>query len=74
MYNVKTEQSHMLPPMRCKRSGYAAVVVKNNIVVLGGYCQQGVLKSVGSFNFERYTWEELPEMSQVRHSHTAVVA
>ena len=73
MYNVKTEQSHMLPPMRCKRSGCAAVVVENNIVVLGGYCQQGILKSVESFNFERYTWEELPEMSQVRHSHTAVV-
>ena len=74
MYNVKTEQSHMLPPMRCKRSGCAAVVVGNNIVVLGGYGEQGILKSVESFNFERYTWEELPEMSQVRHSHTAVVA
>ena len=27
MYNVKTEQSHMLPPMRCKRWGCTAVVV-----------------------------------------------
>ena len=77
MYNVKTEQSHMLPPMRCKRWGCAAVVVGNNIVVLGGYTtgelRQGDLKSVESFNFERYNWQELPEMSQARFWHTAVV-
>ena len=73
MYNVKTEQSHMLPPMRCKRRGCTAVVVGNNIVVLGGYGEQGKLKTVESFNFERYTWQELPEMSQARYLHTAVV-
>ena len=73
MYNMKTEQSHMLPPMRCKRWGCAAVVVGNNIVVLGGFGQQGDLKSVESFNFERYTWQELPEMSQAKRWHTAVV-
>ena len=74
MYNVKTEQSHMLPPMRCKRWGCTAVVVENNIVVLGGYSGQADLKSVECFNFERNTWEELPEMSQARRWHTAVVA
>ena len=73
MYNVKTEQSHMLPPMRCKRLGCTAVVVGNNIVVLGGFGQQGEQKSVESFNFERNTWQELPEMSQARYWHTAVV-
>ena len=73
MYNVKTEQSHMLPPMRYKRSGFSAVVVGNDIVVLGGYGEQGKLKSVESFNFERNTWQELPEMSQKRCLHTAVV-
>ena len=73
MYNVKTEQSHMLPPMRCKRSRCTAVVVGNNIVVLGGFGEQEKLKSVESFNFERYTWQELPEMSQARYWHTAVV-
>ena len=73
MYNVKTEQSHMLPPMRCRRWGCAAVVVENNIVVLGGYNGQEELKAVEFFNFERYTWEELPEMSQARRWHTAVV-
>ena len=73
MYNVKTEQSHMLPPMRCKRLGCTAVVVGNNIVVLGGWGEQGELKSVESFNFERNTWQELPEMSEARRMHTAVV-
>ena len=67
IYNVKTEQSHMFPPMRCKRSGCTAVVVGNNIVVLGGDDDQGSgLKSVECFNFERYNWEELPEMSTER--------
>ena len=73
MYNLKTEQSHMLPPMRCKRSGCTVVVVGNNIVVLGGLGERGRLTSVESFNFERYTWQELPEMSQARSFHTAVV-
>ena len=73
MYNVKTEQSHMLPPIRCKRLGCTAVVIGNNIVVLGGFGQQEEEKSVESFNFERNTWQELPEMSQARYRHTAVV-
>ena len=72
MYNVKTEQSHMLPSMRYKRYGCTAVV-ENNIVVLGGWDGQRSLNSVEVFNFERNTWQELPEMSQARHCHTAVV-
>jgi K+/H+ antiporter YhaU regulatory subunit KhtT len=73
LYNVKTEQSRLLPSMRCKRFRCAAVVIGNNIVVLGGYGEQGELKSVEAFNFESYTWQELPEMSQGRWHHTAVV-
>ena len=73
MYNVKTEQSHMLPSMRYERCSCTAVVVENNIVVLGGLGEQGALKSVEYFNFERNIWQELPEMSQVRYWHTAVV-
>ncbi|XP_028414292.1 kelch-like protein 40b [Dendronephthya gigantea] len=73
MYNVKTEESIMLPSMICGRWGCTAVVIKNNIVVLGGRSDQGQLKSVEGFNFERYSWEELPEMSEARYAHTAVV-
>ena len=73
IYNAKTEQSHMLPPMRCKRAGCTAVVIEKNIVVLGGSDEKEVLKSVEAFNFERYTWEDLPEMSEERCLHTSVV-
>jgi hypothetical protein len=59
--------------MRCKRWGCTAVVIGNNIVVLGGASVLGALKSVEAFNFESYTWQELPEMSQTRYWHTAVV-
>ena len=72
MYNVKTQQSHRLPSMRYKRYACTAVVVGNNIVVLGGADEQA-LKSVEVFNFERNTWQELPQMSQARFEHTAVV-
>ena len=75
IYNVKTEQWHMLPSMRCKRRGCTAIVIGNNIVVQGG-CggeRRRDLKSVEAFNFESYTWQELPEMSQARRLHTAVV-
>ena len=73
MYNVKTERSHMLPPMSCKRRGCTAVVIRDSIVVLGGLGEQGFLKSVEAFNFRKYTWEQLPEMSKARCLHTAVV-
>ena len=73
MYNVKTEQSHMLPPMRRKRKACTAVVVGNNIVALGGFGEREAAKSVESFSFERNTRQELPEMSQARYWHTAVV-
>jgi N-acetylneuraminic acid mutarotase len=74
IYIVKTEQTCMLPPMRCKRRLCTAVVIGNNIVVLGGKDEQGRnLKSVEAFNCESYTWQELPEMSQARSLHTAVV-
>jgi hypothetical protein len=74
IYNVKTEQSHLLSSMRCKRRGCTAVVIGNNIVVLGGVDELlHDLKSVEAFNFESYSWQELPEMSQARYWHTAVV-
>ena len=73
MYNMRTQQSHRLPSMRYKRCACSAVVVGNNIVVLGGWDGQRSLKSVEVFNFERNTWQELPEMSKARYWHTAVV-
>ena len=74
IYNVKTGNSHMLPPMLHKREACMAVVIDNTIVVLGGIDERGNdLKSVEGFSFDRYTWEELPEMNEDRWWSTAVV-
>ena len=74
IYNVKTGNSHMLPPMLHKREGCMAVVIKNTIVVLGGRDERyNILKSVEGFSFDRYTWEELPDMNEYRWFATAVV-
>ena len=74
IYNVKTGNSHMLPPMLHKRKGCMAVVIENTIVVLGGQNENwDNLKSVEGFSFDRYTWEELPDMKENRCLATAVV-
>ena len=74
IYNVKTGNSHMLPPMLHKRKGCMAVVIENTIVVLGGKDEKwNYLKSVERFSFDRYTWEELPDMKEPRFFATAVV-
>ena len=74
IYNVKTGNSHMLPPMLHKRRGCMAVVIENTIVVLGGVSESGDnLKSVEGFSFERFFWQELPDMNETRYLATAVV-
>ena len=51
-----------------------AVVIENTIVVLGGRNERwNSLKSVEGFSFDRYTWEELPDMNEARFWITAVV-
>ena len=73
IYNVKTGNSHMLPPMLHKRHGCMAVVIENTIVVMGGRDEKwNDLKSVEGFSFDRYTWEELPDMKEPRRFATAV--
>ena len=68
IYNAK------LPPMLHEREGCMAVVIENTIVVLGVRDERGnPLKSVESFSFDRYTWEELPDMNEVRLWSAAVV-
>ncbi|CAB4043003.1 E3 ubiquitin- ligase NRDP1 [Paramuricea clavata] len=74
IYNIKTGNSYMLPPMLHKRRGCMAVVIENTIVVLGGEDEKwNVLKSVEGFNFERFSWQELPDMKEDRYLGTAVV-
>ena len=74
MYNVKSQKSHMLPDMKYKREGCVAAVVRDTVIVMGGQDERGnYLKSVESFRFDRYTWEELPEMHEARYRATVAV-
>ena len=74
IYNIKTQKSHMLPDMKYKRRGCVAVVVRNTVIVMGGQDEKGkFLKSAESFRFDRFTWEELPEMQEARWGAAAVV-
>jgi hypothetical protein len=51
-----------------------AVVIGNNIVAFGGRDEQcHELKTVEALNFDSYSWQELPEMSQATSFHAAVV-
>jgi hypothetical protein len=74
MYNIQSEKSYMLPEMLYKRAGCVAAVVRDTVIVMGGYDEKGnYLKSVESFRFDRFTWEELAEMNEERYKATAVV-
>ncbi len=44
IYNVKTGNSHMLPPMLHKRQGCMAVVIEYTIVVLGGRMRERIFE------------------------------
>ena len=74
LYNNKSQKCHMLPDMKHNRGACVAAVVKDTIIVMGGRDERGkILKSVECFRFDRYTWEELPEMHEARSWATAVV-
>ena len=74
MYNIKTQKSHMLPDMKYKRFGCVAAVVRDTVIVMGGREEKrNYLKSVESFRFDRYSWEELAEMHEARGWATAAV-
>ena len=73
LYNIKTQKSHMLPAMKYNRRGCVAAVVRDTVIVMGGDDErQNDLKSVESFKFDRYSWNELPAMHKPRYRATAV--
>jgi hypothetical protein len=64
----------MLPDMKYKRNGCVTAVVRDTVIVIGGQDERGnYLKSGERFRFDRFTWEELSEMQEVRYRPTAVV-
>ncbi len=73
IYNIKTQKSHMLPAMKYKRRACVAAVVKDTVIVMGGDDERrNDLKSVESFKFDHYSWDELPPMHKPRYCATAV--
>ena len=73
IYNIKSQKSHMLPDMKYKRQGCVAAVVRDTVIVMGGGDEsENSLKSVESFTFDHYSWEELSEMNDARCWATAV--
>jgi hypothetical protein len=73
LYNIKTQKSRMLPDMKYKRKGCVAAVVRDTVIVMGGISERSCLKSVECFQFDCYSWQELPEMREARYWATAVV-
>ena len=73
LYNIKAQKSRVLPDMKYKRKGCVAAVVRDTVIVMGGQDERRkYLKSVECFQFDRYSWQELPEMQEARYCATAV--
>ena len=74
MYDIETAERKMFPSMKYKRSGCSAVVIGNDIVVMGRWnMEHRYLNSVGCFSFVSNSWQELPPMTERRSRATAVV-
>ena len=73
MYDSKTGHTTELPPMLEKRSGCAAVITGNTIVVMGGMGDSGRVRSVETFTLGGYSWRYLPAMNDIRSAPTATV-
>ena len=74
IYNIKSQNSRMLRDMKCKRRECVAAVVRDTVIVMGGRDEKrNYLKTVESFKFDRYSWNELPEMHNATGLATAVV-
>ena len=75
MYDVKTGNIKMLPCLNHKRTGSAAVICGNVIVVAGGYEYetQSYLQSVECLDLNTNVWRELAPMITKRLFATAVL-
>jgi N-acetylneuraminic acid mutarotase len=72
-YNIETQKSTMLPPMKHSRSQCCAVVDGNSLVVMGGHGQRRTLNSVEAFDFKTSTWSDLPSMNEARKGFIAEI-
>ena len=73
MYDSKTGNTTELPPTLEERSGCAAVITGNTVVVMGGKGKSGRVRSVEAFTMGSYSWRYLPSMNDARSVATATV-
>ncbi len=75
MYDVKTGKIKMLPRLNHKRSGSAAVITGNVIIVMGGYDLETnkYLNSVEYLDLSTNVWKELSPMTTKRTGQAAVL-
>jgi hypothetical protein len=75
MYNSKTGNTTELPRMIEERSGCAAVITGNTIVVMGGRGKTtGRVRSVEAFTLGGYTWRYVPAMKDIRSIRSLPIA
>jgi hypothetical protein len=73
-YNIETQKSAMLPPMKDNRSQCCAVVDGNSLVVMGGTRHnKDPLNSVQAFDFRSSKWRNLPSMKVARQGFIAEI-
>ena len=70
-YNIETQKSTELPPMKNYCFECRAVVDGNSVVVMGGRNQNGDLQSsVAALDFKTSKWRNLPSMKEARRAFT----
>ena len=73
-YNVETQKSTMVPPVKQKRSRCCAIVDGHSLVVMGGKTQNGdPVDLVRQIDLRSPSWECLPSMKTARAAFIAAV-
>ena len=73
-YNIETQKSTMVPPVRLKRSRCCAIVDGHSLVVMGGRSHNGVpVHLVRRIDLRSPSWESLPSMKVAREEFIAAV-
>ena len=73
-YNITTQKSIELPPMKTARSECCAIVDGNSLVVMGGKSgEYSIQSSVEVFDFKTSTWSDFPSMNRSRNGFIAEI-
>ena len=74
-YNIETQKSTELPPMKNDRSECCAIVDGNSLVVMGGRHRgyNSIQNSVEVFDFKTSIWSDLPSMNRARSAFIAEI-